>query len=299
MIRRLKYHEIDFVKYTECLENSEQIKYSAAALFLDITADKKWEILVYGDYEAVMPVPYIRKFGCKIVVNPKLCQQLGVFSVQDNPERNGLFMNFLEQNYNIWYYAFNDGNTFDIPLKQRKNFLIYPGTYEQVRQRYSPKRKRKLRLDGEVLAESHVRNISISEARSFIQEHLIGAANEKDRSAFLSIFQNFADTGHLVIPAFLYKGKIINALAIYQDERTIALLGTFNDREFVKLSGSCVLIDHMIRQTIEHKIFDFEGSEVPSIEEFFRGFRPELKPYGVIMNSKKDLVKRFLGFRKR
>ena len=38
------------------------------------------------------------------------------------------------------------------------------------------------------------------------------------------------------------------------------------------------------------KIFDFEGSEVPAVEEFFRGFRPALKPYSCIQYSKKELL---------
>ena len=72
----------------------------------------------------------------------------------------------------------------------------------------------------------------------------------------------------------------------------MALLGTFNAKEYVKLSGSSVIIDHTIAENIKHKIFDFEGSEVPAIEEFFRGFRPELKMYNVISNSKKDIIEK-------
>ena len=295
MIRRLKYHEIDFVKYTECLESSEQRKYSAAVAFLDIAAFKNWELLVYGDYEAVMPVPYIRKFGFKIAVNPRLCQQLGIFSRKDDPEINDLFLKSLEKRYNVWYYAFNDGNAFSQPLQQRKNFLIYPEEYETVRKKYSPKRKRKLRLDEEVSAVSEVRDISMCEAFSFIKDQMIGVKNKKERDTFLEIYKGFADTGNLAISAFLYQNKIINAIALYRDAKTTALLGTFNDKNYVKLSGSCVVIDYAIRESIAQRIFDFEGSEIPSVEEFFRGFRPELKPYGVIRNSKTDLFKRGLG----
>ena len=97
MIRRLKYHEIDFEKYTECLEGSEQRKYSATKDFLDITSGKQWELLVYNDYEAIMPIPFVKKFAHKLVVNPKLCQQLGVFSKEDRLEINDLFFSFFEK----------------------------------------------------------------------------------------------------------------------------------------------------------------------------------------------------------
>ncbi|MCJ8154299.1 hypothetical protein MKJ01_11065 [Chryseobacterium sp. SSA4.19] len=294
MIRRLKYNEIDFDKYSRCLENSEQRKYSASKLFLDITARKNWEILVLNDYEAIMPVPFIRKFGLKIIINPRLCQQLGIFSEKDDVHVNDHFLTFFKKKYNIWYYPFNDQNTFSIPLNQRKNFLIPPAEYEVVRQKYSPKRKRKLRLDEEVLALSEIKDLSMQEASSFISEHLIGTKNDHDKQEFIKTFQDFDKAGSLTITSFLYENKIINSIAVYHDDKTAALLGTFNDKEFVKLSGSSVLIDHVIKKNIKNKIFDFEGSEVSAIEEFFRGFRPELKPYPFLRNSKKEIAKEVL-----
>lgn len=298
MIRRLKYHEIDFKKYSECLENSEQKKYSASKDFLDITSGKQWEILVYNDYEAVMPVPFIKKGGLKIVVNPKLCQQLGIFSKADNIQINDLFLNFFERKYNIWYYAFNDSNTFSESLKQRKNFLIFPESYETVRQRYSPKRKRKLRLDEEVIAKSEVREVHLEEIWDFIAKSMIGAKNQEDKKAFLQLFLDFEKAGYLKTTAFFYDNAVINAIAVFYDEKTVVLLGTFNNKDFVKLSGSSVIIDHVISKNIDSRVFDFEGSEVPAIEEFFRGFRPELKPYPIIQYSKKSLIKQVLGLKK-
>ncbi|MFC3157511.1 hypothetical protein SAMN05443633_109179 [Chryseobacterium arachidis] len=298
MIRRLKYHEIDFEKYRLCLENSEQRKYSATRIFLDVTARKNWEILVFNDYEAVMPIPFIRKLGVKLVVNPKLCQQLGVFSEKDDIELNDSFLDFFEKKYNVWYYAFNDTNTFSKPLKKRNNFLILPQAYEIVRQKYSPKRKRKLRLDEDVLMTSEVKNITMEEAYPFISKNLIGAKHEGDKQVYLDIFNDFSNSGKLKITAFVYKNEIINAIAVYYDEKSLALLGTFNEKDFVKLSGSSVIIDRVIKENIEDRIFDFEGSEIPSIEEFFRGFRPELRPYSVVWNSKKEIAAGLLNIRK-
>ncbi|WP_336733204.1 hypothetical protein [Chryseobacterium sp. VD8] len=293
MIRRLKYNEIDFEKYSKCLENAVQRKYSATKDFLDITSGKQWELLVYNDYEAVMPVTFVKKLGFKIVINPKLCQQLGVFSNIDDVKINDLFLSFLERKYNIWYYGFNDKNTFSKLLKRRKNFLIYPDNYEIVRQKYSPKRKRKLRLDDDVLQKSEVRDVSIFNAWEFISRNLIGAKNEKDKNSFLQIFTDLEKAGYLKLKAFFYGTAIINLIAVYSDDKTIALLGTFNDKDHIKLSGSSFIIDNVIRKNIQTKIFDFEGSDIPAIEEFFRGFRPELKSYPVIFNSKKQVIKSF------
>lgn len=297
MIKRLKYHEIDFEKYTQCLESSAQRKYSATRQFLDISSDKKWELLVYGDYEAVMPVPYVFKSKIKIVHNPMLCQQLGIFSKEDNVEINELFLNFLEKNYLIRIYSFNEFNHFKTSLKSKKNYLIPPNDYVTVYSKYSPKRKRKLRLDEEVVMNSEIKNISFSQAESFIKENFLGADKEEDVDLFISIFKNMFEANCLNFSAFYLNKKIINIVVTYFDDCTVALLGTFNDKESVKVSGASMLIDRCIEADISKKIFDFEGSELPNVEEFFRGFRPELRPYHLIEYSKKKIIKKLLSLK--
>lgn len=292
MIRRLKYNEIDFVKYSQCLDHSEQRKYSATKDFLDTTASKQWEILVYNDYEAVMPVPFVRKYGVKIVHNPKLCQQLGVFSRKDDLNLNEEFLAFLENHYLIRAYPFNDGNELRTKLRIKKNFLIFPDAYEKIYARYSPKRKRKLRLDEDVLNHSEIRTVSYNEAKSFIESNIVGLSKESDLTGFMEIYETSHRLGYLNFLAFYYQGKIINVIATYSDCNMVALLGTFSDKEYVKLSGASVLIDRILKETIDSHIFDFEGGDIPNIEEFFRGFRPELKPYAIIERSKKDLFKK-------
>ncbi len=300
MIRRIRYDDIDFEKYRHCIETSCQRKFYAERSFLDISTKGNWEILVYGDYEAVMPIPFIKKLGIKLVINPKLCQQLGIFSEEDSVDLNNAFLDFLTKNYVVWYYGFNDVNQFSKPLKQRNNFLIFPEPYESVRQRYSPKRKRKLRLDQEVTDNSEIiKNPDLAGVQAFIRKTGLGA-DDKDLEDFITLLSDFYNAGSLDFYGFYYHQKLINLIAVYHNSYTLALLGTYNEREFVKLSGSSYLIDKVIENNIEHKIFDFEGSEVPAVEEFFRGFRPALRPYPCIQYSKKQLLQQvFVKFFRR
>lgn len=298
MIKKIPYREIDFGKYTHCLENSAQRKYSATALFLDITSGKSWDLLVYNDYKAVMPVPFVKKSLVKIVHNPMLCQQLGIFSKEDSAEINEQFLDFLKKNYVIRLYNFNDANSFKTELKFKRNYLIFPNEYEKVYAKYSPKRKRKLRLDEDVAANSEIKNISFSEAETFIKSHFLGAHKASVHQSFMKLFKDLHETGLLFFSAFYLNKKIINIIALYEDQSTVALLGTFNDKDFVKTSGASVLIDHAIRTNIQHKIFDFEGSELPNVEEFFRGFRPEMRSYPTLFYSKKKIISRLFRLKK-
>ena len=291
MIRLVKYSDIDFAKYNDCLMNAAQYKCYAERTYLDITAKKKWDLLVYNDYDAVMPLPYIKKMGIKFIVNPKLCQQLGIFSNSDSLEINDQFLEFLEKKFRIWYYAFNDKNSFSRSLVQRKNFLIPKDLYANIYKRYSPKRKRKLRLDQEVAENALViEDIDFSDAASFVKENMLGVDKQKDLTEFLRIFEEFHRIDSLKFYGFRYHSKLVNLIAVHLSGSSATLLGTFNDKNFVKLSGASVLIDQAIKNYAENRIFDFEGSEIPAVEEFFRGFRPQLHPYPVIQNSRKDLV---------
>jgi len=290
MIKRLSYQDINFEKYNNCIENSVQKKFYAEQIFLDISTKKNWELLVYNDYEAVMPVPFVKKLGVKIVHNPKLCQQLGIFSKTDSLDVNDMFYDYFVKNYVIRYYTFNDANSFSKPVKCRNNFLIFPDKYEIVRQKYSPKRKRKLRLDQEVLDNSEIiKNFDLEKIKAFIRSTGLGA-DDKDMEKFIDLLSEFFISDNLDFYGFFYHQKLINMIAVYRADYSLALLGTYNDRKFVKLSGSSYLIDKVISENIETKIFDFEGSEIPAVEEFFRGFRPELRPYPCIQVNKRDLV---------
>lgn len=298
MIRRLQYHEIDFEKYQKCLESSEQRKYSAEKIFLDTTSGNHWDLLVLGDYEAVMPVPFIKKLGFKIVVNPKLTQQLGIFSLKDSPEINEQFLSFLEENYRVWYYAFNEKNVFKSSLHKRKNFLLEPDAYEVIRQKYSPKRKRKLRLNPGVIEFSEIKeNVPFDEAEAFILKNIVGVEKQKVIADFVSILKVFYERKVLDFYGFYFKERLINLVAVYQEKYTSVLLGTYNVRELVKLNGASNLVDFAIMKNIEHRIFDFEGGDLPHLEEYFRGFRAEMKKYPVIKNSRMALL--FSIFKKR
>lgn len=294
MIRKLKYHEIDFEKYQNCLETSEQRKYSATKQFLDVTSGCNWELLVYQDYEAVMPIPFIEKFGFKVVVNPKLTQQLGIFSSEDSIKINEKFLAFFKKNYKIWYYAFNESNKFKTELSTRKNFILKSESYEIVRQRYSPKRKRKLRLNPGVIEFSEIKEkINFNEVKYFIYENMIGAGKKKDLLEYIEILQNFSNQNLLDLYGFYFKGNLTNLIAVYQENYTSVLLGTYNIRDLVKQNGASNLIDFAIMKNVETKIFDFEGGDLPNMDEYFRGFRAEEENYCVIQNDKINLIRNF------
>lgn len=294
MIRKVAYKDIDFEKYTACFENSVQRKYSASKEFLDIVTYKHWELIVFNDYEAVMPVPYEKKLFIKWVNRPRLCQQLGIFSKEDNKELNDTFLVFLLKNFKVKNYSFNATNQFSKELNSRKNYYIPTKNYDEVFSKYSPKRKRKLRWDEQFRDNLEVKTFSDLSLASeeFILKNMKGSTNENETKIYIELLRSFAKDSKMFFHGFFLKGNLINLLAIYEDEKSLALLGTFNDYEYIKFNGASILIDDVIKKHISCKEFDFEGGEIPQVEEFFRGFRPELEKYVNINFSKSEIIKK-------
>lgn len=76
--RWVKQADLDVAEYDRCIESSGNSPVYATSWFLGIMAEE-WDVLVYGDYRHVMPVPHRRKLGIAYVYQPVFAQQLGIF----------------------------------------------------------------------------------------------------------------------------------------------------------------------------------------------------------------------------
>jgi hypothetical protein len=291
MIKILKYPDVDWGKYNTCLRQSVQYKVYAEQKYLALVGESCWEFLVEDDYQAVMPVFFQKIYGRKLVRRPMIIQQLGVFSREDDSQRNGRFLNFLQKKYAVEYYPFNDANQLEAPLLVRKNYILPQRDYAQTYAAYSPKRKRKLRLNDDVKNDCHMAFLDdFDVAKAFIETHLIGYKSRSTQK-YGQEMAKLHQKGLLEMRAFYYKNEIINLNVLLKMPQAVILIGTFNHAEHMKINGASVLVDWAIRDHIAERLFDFEGSDLPNIEAFFTGFRPALKPYPVLQHSKISILK--------
>lgn len=289
MIRKISLLSLDEDKYQVCLAHSVQYKFYAELEFLK-NHPCHWEFLVWGDYLAVMPIPIFRKWGINVVVHPKLCQQLGIFSSTDDVVRNSKFLEFLQQKYRVWYYAFNETNQFSENLAKRKNYILYPNSYEKVFKNYSPKRRRKLRLNPQYEGRTQCCKLTNRQMLwRFISQHQLGYKGSDVLDLFDLLWRLYLKD-ELFFYAFYLDNQLINLLCLYKKNNTVALFGMVNHPDFLKVNASSVLLDWAIKEHIDSCIFDFEGSNIPAIESFFSGFRPVLKHYSYIQNSKFKII---------
>ncbi len=287
MIRRVKYHEIDFQKYTTCLENSAQQNWYAKKEVLDQLSGN-WHILMYNDYEAVMPVHLHKKMGINFVHMPLFCQQLGVFSKNDSAEINDEFLNFLSRNYKIFLYSFNDKNAFQKTLEKRKNYIIPVSDYDVLRRKkYFKGRKSTVKIAQHLFYKEINFDTQIIQ---FIKNNFKGLTKEGDLQKLENYLSFLSEEKSLKLCGAFLNDTLINLAFLITDREQYYLLGLVNDEKHKEENGASFLIDKILNHYIEKKSFNFMGSNIRGIEIFFKSFGSELHEYSFIENK---FLKRF------
>lgn len=296
MIRRLKYHEIDFVKYQKAVSEACQLADFAQADFLNIVSGKNWGLLVYKDYEAVMPIAWSNNFGIKIIQMPALCHQLGIFSATDNPEVNLLFFEFLKNNFAVSYYAFNKDNVFHREIQKKKSYIIAKNSYEEVKKKYHIHRRRNVRHTDDVKENAEFNNKIDSDKyiEDFFLENIRGADKLSLKKVYWETLMRLKKAGLMNIFTVKYKEDVKSFVAIYEGEQANYLSLFINSPQLENKNLPSIAIDYQLQQSIESKDFDFMGSNVPSVASFNERFGADAYFFSIICHQKLNIIRKII-----
>ncbi len=78
-IRYINNNEINYYRWDRCIKSSFNGLIYGYSWYLNAVC-QDWSALIEGDYESVMPLPLICRFGLKGVITPNFVNQLGIFS---------------------------------------------------------------------------------------------------------------------------------------------------------------------------------------------------------------------------
>ncbi|WP_131401738.1 hypothetical protein [Chryseobacterium sp. JM1] len=283
----MKYSQIDFKKYTECLENSVQRNWYSQKEILDQLSGN-WHILVYKDYQAVMPIHIYKKFRINFVHMPLFCQQLGIFSKTDDPKINDAFLYFLKKNYTVFLYLFNQDNSFSTTLEKKKNYIIPISDYAILkRKKYFKGRKSTIKVSQHLT----YKEIEFDEnTMRFFKNNFKGLSKEADWIKLKMYIVFLLENNVLKLCGAYFNDSLINLAVLIKDKKQFSLLSLINDEEYKAENGASFLIDRILSLYIHEKSLNFMGSNIRGIEVFFKSFGAELHEYGFIENK---FLKRF------
>lgn len=284
-IRHLKRNEIDDAKWNKVIETSIQSRIYACSVWLDYLSPK-WEALVHGNYESVMPLPVKKKYGFRYLSQPPFTQQLGIFSKNEMNENT--VKAFYSKAKELFSFAAicvkNQYADCDFLFTERKNYIVdLSFSYDSIRGNYS----------GNLIKKSL--NYIDKTSLRYLKENDISSALQLSQTLYRSkmtitssqyeqlrkVSENLEKSNNCFTRTVLNENEEILAISLLfiDNNRIYNLLSATTDKGR-KLNANYFLYDELIKEFCNGThILDFEGSSIPSIEYFYKKFGAQLEPY--------------------
>jgi hypothetical protein len=276
-IKYVDHSEIDYTRWDRCIHKASNSRVYATSWYLDRTAEV-WDALIWNDYEFVMPLAVGKKYGIRYLYQPVFSQQMGIFP--QPPEK--IAVRFFTEIINKFKYADIQLNSFNPPpeipvvgdLLPRRNFLLSLNEdYKLIREKYSKNTKRNL-VKAENSHLNFVPDLPLEEYIDFTRENMQHIFSKKDLTKLKSIisYSRYEGFGEI---AGVYSEENLLCATVYfcHWKGRVIYLNAASDNDGKYLRGMFFLLDRFIRKNAgKDIILDFEGSMIPGVARFFRGF---------------------------
>lgn len=278
---------IDKQRWDECILKSYNGLVYSTTTYLDTMAGD-WDALVMNDYEAVLPLPWRRKFGINYIYPPAFTQQLGVTSLyKEDEHRVAAFLQAIPTKFRHVEINLNATN----PLKAdslvaRNNFLLpLSDEYNMLRRAYSRSAIRNITkaVNNKIQVIENARAAEIFKLHRNRFKDGIGT-KARDYENLLALVNKFIESNHCYcIAAMNSQGHLVagSIYLIFKNRLYFVLNG--NTPESLENGATHLLLDHTIRNFSGRGfVLDFEGSDHPSFARFYQQYGATRETYHFI-----------------
>lgn len=277
MIRHLLHSDIDKAWWdTQLLRCSNRLWY-AQSWVLDIAAPN-WEALVDDATGAIMPLTWRRKWGINYLFTPYSVQQLGVFAPTMDDAVSAPMLEAIPKRFRYWDIWLNAdmharASGGDV-LHENANQLLDLGPgIDVLRAAYSEGHRRNLR---KARPNDDARDVSTG---AFVDLFMrttgarFGNVPPGADVMLRTLLRAAHERGQCRIPAIWQDEEAIAAVCFIQWEGRIILLKSARDERGQEQRAMFHLVDAEIAQHAgSGRLFDFAGSNTPSVARFNAGF---------------------------
>lgn len=296
MIRLLNNSEIDRRAWDACIAAScNEVPY-AYSWFLDVVCSD-WCALVEGDYVCVMPLPVRRYAGCKLVLQPMLTQQLGIFSPSDvTVQMVEAFVAKIP-----WHNVvlnLNEGNRAELrrgSCKLLPNYcLATEQDYETLQRCYNTNTRRNVKKARCSMhyapSVSMVEFVSLVRAQNYCSAKLCAMAERL-------VTEALAHGCGRIVGVRNAKGMLCAACFLLESKSRTVYHIAASSSEGKAHSAMFLLVDELVRELAgTGRVIDFEGSQIAGVARFYEGFGATVRyyqrlEYGVLPFIKRSLCR--------
>ena len=294
-IQHLKHKEIDYQKWDECILKSQKPLVYAMSWYLN-KVNPKWEALVIGDYDAVFPLPVNKRFLFKRLLQPPYCQQLGLF-IQGVSSINELFSDreipFKFVNINVSSLNFRLDN---LRITERNN-IILPlfHEYEILKANYNSNTRRNLKkatkAGGDIVA-----NVKPGDVIALKQKTSRFKLCQRQLDVLNMVLTESAAKGTAKGYGLMLDGNLCAYVHFLIFKGRATMIQSVSDKAGFDSAAMFRLIDQFIQEHAGSDItLDFEGSMIPGVARFFKGFGSQNESYyNLYRNNIPSIFKLFM-----
>lgn len=280
-IQLITQQQLDIEKWDQTLRRDPYGNMYGYSWYLDLIA-QDWDALVLGDYEFVMPLVKMKKWGMSYLGRPYGAQQLGIYSRDRITQKKVAdFLMAIPQAYKWVDLYLNQHN----PISEVPGYQFTPqinievsleNNYEAVYKSFNTRTKRNLKASAgyalnlfehdspDVLIDLFQRTKgkelnNLTEAHYKKLRHIMYVLLHKKRGFLYTVYG---------------PGNALCAGAFFtMVGEKICFLFSASDAFGRESHAMTFLLNEVFRQTAgQGFIFDFEGSNIPGLKDFYSGF---------------------------
>jgi hypothetical protein len=285
----LKKEEINLEKWDDCINQADNGLIYGCSFYLDAMC-RDWDALVLNEYEAVMPLPWQKKFGIYYLYQPFLTAQCGLFGNNLSARLLEHFLQTIPKKFAYWDMPLNYKNVFALngfSLHQRRNYILHLNKpYSELYAAYRETTKRNIKKSHNFIS-SISKELPVEEVIKLNSQQAKEKGqviNDEEYNRFQKLFILLHSQKKAVVYSAISKNAEVLSAAVfffYQDRAYYILAG--NSPESKTTGASHCLIDTFIQDHAgQNMVLDFEGSDIESLAFFYSSFGAVEETYAAI-----------------
>jgi hypothetical protein len=256
----------------------------ARSIYLDALCGK-WDALVSGYYEYLMPLPCNRKWGFKYLPDIPFLQQLGVFSAHTvTPEISNAFLQKVRKHFSYGNIYLNEGNDVSgINAEPLQNFVLKLNKpYQVVADGYTSDLQYDLRQANKHNLVYKIENGATAAILAYRKQYAqrLSHISDETYTRFEKLCTLFGKNNQLITRSVGKNGEQVAFALLLLNENRLYNLLSVNTPAGRKLNAHHFLYDRLVEEfSGAQYLLDFEGSDIPGIAFFYKHFGAVNVPY--------------------
>lgn len=293
-IKYIQHKDINFEQWDNAISQSKNGLVYAYSWVLESLGNSQWDALVYDNYEAVFPLVYKSKFGIKYLYQPYFCQQLGLFAKIDITEQLlQAFFNKIPSKFRFWHFHLNYANAgLNIPYETKKRTTLQINlqqSYTNIYDQYNADAKKNL-AKAQITGYDVRKNLDIElVSHTFFEQYgkhypkVDKLTQQINKCAEQAIKLNHGFTRGI----YGKNGELWCAGFFLQANGIIHYAMAAPTPEGKKHGATHILIDEVLKANAgKNIVFDFEGSDIPTVAYFYAKFGSKPQHYLEIKSNR-------------